>query len=117
MSLRQSHGFRQTALGVTALVFLLLAIRAGLHVANGEAADTFSNVKGMRISWGTALVFSVSFVAALAAAFVARWWHGRGGWIRVARFSRPRIARVDNEADGSPADMSPNKSCMGSSGK
>jgi hypothetical protein len=110
MSLRLNQWFRRAAVGVTAIAFLLLAITAGRHVVNGEAAEAFTNVKGVHITWGTAFVFLVGGVVALGAALVARWWHGRGGWLRFARFSCPRIARSDDVASGSPADMPSNKS-------
>lgn len=110
MSLRSSHWFRRAAVGVTAIVLLLLAIRAGLQVAKGAGADTYTNAKGMHITWGTAFVFFVSLVVALGAAFLAHWWHGRGGWIRFARFSRPRIARLDDGESGSATDVPSDKS-------
>jgi hypothetical protein len=64
----------------------------------------------VHISWGTALVFLVALIAAITAALVARWWQTRGGSLRYARFSRPRIGRVAEGARGSPADMPSNKS-------
>ena len=110
MGLQSNDWLRRAAIGVTAVAFLLLAIRAGLHVVNGNAAATFTNVKGMHISWGTALIFVVSLAVAFGAALIASWWHGRGGWLRFARFTNPRIARVDAEETSSSADMPSNKS-------
>jgi hypothetical protein len=105
MSLQSTKWFRIAAIVVAVVAFLLLGIRAALHVANGEAADTYINVKGVHFTWGGALVGLILFVFALGAAFVVRWWHKRGGWMRSARFSRPRTT-----GRGTPADMPPNKS-------
>jgi hypothetical protein len=110
MSLRLNRWFRRAAIGFTAVALLLLGLRAALHVADGAAADSFTNVKGVHISWGTALVFVVSLAVALGAALVARWWQGRGGFLRFASFVRVRVARPDAGASGSPTDMPPNKS-------
>ncbi|MEJ0084427.1 MAG: hypothetical protein WDO72_01985 [Pseudomonadota bacterium] len=110
MSLRSNQWFRRAAIGVTGVTFILFGIRAALHVANGDAADTFTNVKGMHISWGTALVFLVCLAAAFGAALIASWWHGRGGWFRFVRFRNPRIQRVDAGEIRSSADMPSNKS-------
>ena len=110
MSLRSSQWFRRAAIAITALAFLLLAVRAAQHVVNGEAADTFTNVKGMHISWGTALAFLVALSTVPLVAVVARWWQLRGGWIRFARFSRPQISKVDEGAESPSTDTPSNTS-------
>ena len=77
MSLRSTKWFSRAAIAVTAVALLLLGVKAAVNVVNGNAADTFTNVKGVHISWGSALVFVVALAVALCAALVARWWHNR----------------------------------------
>ena len=77
MSLRSSQWFRRAAIGVTAVALLLLGLRALVLVMNGEAGGTYTNVKGVHITWGSALVFVTAVIVSLAAALVARWWQSR----------------------------------------
>jgi hypothetical protein len=77
MTLRSSKWFSRAAIAVTVGALPLLGVSAAVHVINGDAADTYTNVKGMRISWGGALVFVAAMVVALGAAFFARWWQNR----------------------------------------
>jgi hypothetical protein len=77
MSLRSSKWFQGVAIGTVVVAVLLLGARAAMHVSDGEAADTYTNVKGVHISWGSAFVFVAAMVLALAVAFAMRWWHGR----------------------------------------
>ena len=109
MSLRLNKWFRGIAIGVSAIVLLLLGVRAALHVANGAAADTFTNVKGVHISWGSALVFVLALAAALVAALVARWWYARRG-LGLIRSARRQPAVSDNPPSASTADMLSNTS-------
>ena len=109
MSLQSSKHFRRTAIGVTVISLLLLSLRAALRVAEGGAADTYTNVKGMHITWGSVLVACVVLVVAVGAAFVARWWHKRGGWIWQGRFLRPRVTERDYRKSGAPGGTHSNQ--------
>jgi hypothetical protein len=110
MSLRTSQWFRRAAIGVTVRTVLLFGLRAGLNVVNGGAADTYTNVKGVQISWGSALVFVVALLVASCAALVARWRHRRGVSQKAAKRTDREAAIVGVKGSGAPKDMPSNKS-------
>src|SRR6187549_3550150 len=110
MSLRTSQWFRRAAIGVTVLSVLLFGIRAWLNVVNGEAADTYASVKGVHISWGSALVFVIALAVAFCAALVVRWWQRRGA-IADSDSRTDRDAAIPGVKGGSARkDMPSNKS-------
>ncbi len=101
--------FRRIAIGATALATVLLGVNAAMHVASGEGASTYTNVKSVHITWGSALGFVVALAAALVAALVARWWQLRGGWRAIVPVKRTSLGKNDGPPDAANA-VSSNKS-------
>lgn len=62
---------------VMGLVVGSFALRVYVHLRDGDAAETYSNVYGWDIHWSTAAAFFFALAMACVIGYGVRWWQLR----------------------------------------